>query len=330
LVTIKRPTIAITGVSGLLGGALAERLLTDGHSVRALFRKVEKGWRNTLRATQIVGSLSDGASLSRLVSGADTVFHVAAMYRHDGPWEEFEEVNLRGTERLLEAAARAGVRRFIYCSTIGVYGNVASSPSNEQAPFAPRDDYQRSKLLAEEACRAARTGDMEIVILRPCGIYGPGDLRMLKLFRMLNRRIFVQIGRGDANFHPVYIDDLVDAFILAMTVPEIDGESFIIGGPEFMPLRDYVKAAAAALPAPAPFLHVPYGLMSVVATMCEWAYAPTKIEPPLHRRRLTFFKHNRAFSIEHARQRLGYAPRVCLEDGFGRTVRWYRQEKLLS
>jgi nucleoside-diphosphate-sugar epimerase len=146
---------------------------------------------------------------------------------------------------------------------------------------------------------------------------------------MLQKRVFVQIGAGQANFHPVFIDDLVDGFLLAMSTPGIGGETFILGGPEYLPLRDYIAAAAAALPSPLPWIRVPYGPVEIAARLCERLCAPLGIEPPLHRRRLTFFKHNRAFSIEKARAQLGYAPRVHLGEGFARTVRWYRQEAFL-
>src|SRR5690606_26208342 len=147
---------------------------------------------------------------------------------------------------------------------------------------------------AELACREAMThSDMEVVILRPCGIYGPGDLRMLKLFRMLMRRTFLMIGSGQPNFHPVYIDDLVDAFVAAVEVPAAAGQTFIAGGPRFMPLRDYVAAAAIAVGVQPPQLKLPYALAEGMAVACEAICRPCGIEPPLHRRRLRFFKHHR-------------------------------------
>lgn len=324
----ERPAVAVTGMTGLLGGALTRRLLGGGYPVRALVRAPDQAVPGP-GLTVIRGDLANETALRDLVRGVDAVLHVAAMYRSDGPWEAFAEANWRGTERLIAAARAAGVRRFVYCSTIGVHGSVAQTPADENAPLDPRDHYQLSKLRAEQACRAALGGGMEIVIVRPCGIYGPGDTRMLKLFRMLQKRAFVQIGAGAANFHPVYIDDLVEGVLLAMTVPGVDGETFILGGPEYLPLRDYVAAAAAALARPRPWLRVPYTPVNLAARWCEALCAPLGLQPPLHRRRLTFFKHNRAFSIERARRRLGYAPAVSLAEGFGRTVAWYRREGLL-
>jgi len=274
--------------------------------------------------------LSDHAALAKLVEGAELVIHVAAMYRHEPAIGQFFEVNHHGTVRLLEAARDAGVRRFVHCSTIGVHGDVEATPASEDAPFSPRDHYQRSKLLAELACREAMLeGRMEIVIVRPCGIYGPGDTRMLKLFRMLSRGVFLMIGDGRANFHPVYIDDLVDGFIKAATVPEAAGETFIIGGPRYVPLSEYIASAEDALGIKPLRVPLPYGLMEPVAWLCETLCKALGLRPPLHRRRLSFFKHNRAFSIEKARRVLGYEPRVDLEEGFRRTIESYRNEGLL-
>jgi nucleoside-diphosphate-sugar epimerase len=323
--------IALTGATGALGGVLLRQLLDAGFAVNALFRKRPDAAARHPDLTPVIGDLSDQAALERLVAGADAVLHVAAMYRSEGTWEEFAEVNLRGTERLLPAAQAAGVRRFVYCSTIGVHGSVEKTPSDETAPFSPRDHYQESKLQAEKYCHSmVGQGTMEIVVLRPCGIYGPGDTRMLKLFRMLAKRSFLMVGEGKANFHPVYVDDLADAFVKAIDAPGIDGETFIIGGPRYLPLKDYIATAARTIGAPEPWIRLPYEPMHWAAAACEALFAPLRMQPPLHRRRLTFFKHNRAFSIEHARQKLGYDPKVDLEEGFRRTVEWYRQQGLLT
>jgi dihydroflavonol-4-reductase len=324
-------TIALTGASGLLGGALGRALLVRGFRVRALFRRADPAWDALEGAEAVSGDLADESALARLVAGTVGVMHIAAMYRSDGPLEEFLEVNLHGTARLLHAAQAAGVRRFVYCSTIGVHGSVAITPGDENSPFDPRDAYQDSKLRAERLCRAAvGTTGTEIVILRPCGIYGPGDTRLLKMFRMVNRPAFVQIGAAQGNFHPVYIDDLVDGFMLGLTVPGIDGETFIIGGADYLPLSDMFGAAAAALGTHPVRVKVPYKPVELAAWACEGVCNAIGVEPPLHRRRLTFFKHNRAFSIQHARDRLGYAPKMDVAEGFRRTVNWYRANGLLA
>lgn len=320
--------VAITGGTGFTGGALIKRLLADGYRVRALAR-TPSAIESLYNLELIVGELGNREALAKLVQDVDTVFHIAAMYRSEGDYEEFLAVNYEGTRSLLEASREAGVRRFIYCSTIGVHGTVIKTPANENAPYNPRDYYQETKLMAEKYCLGMHDQGIEVVVIRPCGIYGPGDTRMLKMFRMIDKGMFFFVGRSQANFHPVYIDDLVQGFVLAMTVDRAAGEAFIIGGPRYLPLREYVATAANALGAKIPTFTIPYGMMSVFAAGCEWLCKPLGIQPPLHRRRLTFFKHNRAFSIDKAKRLLGYNPQTGLDEGFRRTVAWYRENGLL-
>jgi dihydroflavonol-4-reductase len=321
--------VAVTGGTGFTGGALISKLLAEGYVVRALAR--DPSAIESAENLQIVaGDLNNLDALTDLVQGVDTVFHIAAMYRSEGDYEEFLAVNVVGTRNLLDASKHAGVRRFVYCSTIGVHGTVAHTPADERAPYNPRDDYQKTKLMAEQYCLQCQGQGIEVAVIRPCGIYGPGDTRMLKMFRMINKGTFFFVGKGRPNFHPVYIDDLVQGFMLAMTSEQAAGEVFIIGGPRYMPLRDYVGTAAEALGVNKPTLSVPYGLMNAAAVVCEGLCKLLGIQPPLHRRRLTFFKHNRAFSIDKARKLLGYQPRFELDEGFRRTVAWYRQQGLLK
>ena len=324
----ERKIVAVTGGTGFTGAALIKRLVADGYQVRALARSASD-ISPSQNIQVIVGDLGNTEALEQLVRDVDTVFHIAAMYRSEGSFEEFLAVNFEGTRTLLESSRQAGVRRFIYCSTIGVHGTVAETPADENAPFNPRDDYQESKLMAEKYCLSMHNQGIEVVVIRPCGIYGPGDTRMLKMFRMIDKGTFFFVGNYQPNFHPVYIDDLVQGFVLAMRIDQAAGQVFIIGGPRYLPLREYVAAAARAVGARMPTLTVPYGVMSALAASCEWLCKPLGISPPLHRRRLTFFKHNRAFTIDKAARMLGYEPKVDLDEGFRRTVAWYREQGLL-
>jgi len=323
-----RTTVAVTGGSGFTGAALIKRLLDEGYKVKALIRNPSTIPFNE-RLEIVLGDLGDKVALEKLVEGVDTVFHIAAMYRSEGRYEDFLAVNYEGTRALLEASRTASVRRFIYCSTIGVHGTVDRTPADETAPYNPRDPYQETKLMAEKYCLGMHGQGIEVAIIRPCGIYGPGDTRMLKMFRMIDKGMFFFVGDARPNFHPVYIDDLVQGFMLAMQVNEAAGEVFIIGGPRYLPLREYVATAARALGTHSPTLTIPYPLMSMAAAGCEWLCKPFGISPPLHRRRLTFFKHNRAFSTEKAKRLLGYQPQIELDEGFRRTVAWYREQGLL-
>src|SRR5688572_14216822 len=180
--SVKAKCVAVTGVTGFTGGALANALLRQNYEVRVLARNAAAVPQNHPRPEVIVGDLSDVAALAELVTGAETVFHIAAMYRAEGAYSEFERVNYQGTIDLLEASIRAGVRRFVYCSTAGVHGHIGSGVGDEHSPLSPQDPYQETKLKAEQAVLArGRDGTIEVVVIRPCAIYGPGDTRMLKM-----------------------------------------------------------------------------------------------------------------------------------------------------
>lgn len=325
--------IAITGATGFLGSHLVDRLHRDGHTIHALAHDPAKA--NSIAPSVHIcasGEITDTAALDQVMHGCEVALHLVSNFRKTkGDRESYWRINVRGTEEALAAARRAGVRRFIYCSTIGVHGHVRSTPGDEGSPFAPGDLYQETKLAAEEACRREmRESGMEIVIVRPCSMYGPGDLRMLKMFRMLAKGTFFLLGKCAENFHAVYIDDLTEGFARVIHAPGIDRETFILGGPGYLPLADYVNAAAQAVGAPPPRLRFPYGPAFALSVLCQAVCQPLRVEPPLHPRRVRFFKNNRAFSIDKARRVLGYAPQIELPEGMRRTVEWYRSRGLLS
>ena len=325
--------VAVTGATGFLGSHLTERLLSEGgHELAILARDAGKARVFENRVDRIVvADITDRDAAAQLVEGADCVVHLVSNFRTaSGPPESYRRINVEGTRVMLEAAREAGVRRFVHCSTIGVHGHVRHTPADEEAPFNPGDLYQETKLEAEQLCRRmmAET-DMEIVIVRPCSLYGPGDMRMLKMFRMLAKRTFLMVGPCRENFHAVYIDDIVEGFIKVMHTPGIGGETFIIGGEGYLPLRDYIALAARTVGAPMPWLRVPYAPLYAAAALCEAICVPLRIEPPLHRRRVRFYRNNRAFDISKAKRVLGYAPKVGLEEGMRRTVAWYRENGYL-
>lgn len=321
--------VAVTGATGFLGSHLTERLIGAGYSVSILARDPARAEPFAGRVRRVVvGDIADRGALDTLVDGADAVIHLVSNFRTaSGPPESYRRINLEGTRTAFEAAERAGVRRFVHCSTIGVHGHVRQTPATETSPYNPGDLYQETKVQSEQFLHGRMAGSaMEVVIVRPCSLYGPGDLRMLKMFRMLAKRRFMMLGPCLENFHAAYIDDVVDGFMRALTTPGIGGETFIIGGPAYLPLRDYVAAAARAVGAPPPWLRLPYAPFYAAGALCEAVCVPLGIEPPLHRRRVRFYRNNRAFALDKARRVLGYEPRIDLDEGLRRTVAWYREQ----
>jgi dihydroflavonol-4-reductase len=317
----------VTGASGFTGGHLARGLAARGDQVRALVRDRTKAAAALPGIELVEGDLTDAASLARAVAGVDVVYNIAALYRAAGLDDGvYRAVNATAVGTLIERAGAAGVRRVVQCSTVGVHGDIAHPPANEDAPLAPGDVYQETKLEGEGVARAAaaRAG-VELAIARPTGIYGPGDRRLLKLFRGVARRRFVVLGRGDIWYHLTFIDDLVDGFRLCGTAPAAAGRTYILSGPEVTTLNELVAITAdVAGVKPLP-LHLPVWPFWVAGAACEALCRPFGIEPPIYRRRVDFFTKSRAFDSGRARAEIGYAPRIGLREGIGRTLAWYRE-----
>jgi nucleoside-diphosphate-sugar epimerase len=320
--------VALTGASGYTGGRLLAKLRERGDSVSVLVRAASVREPVSALASRVVeGGLGDADAVRRLIEGQDAVVHVAAVYRTAGhPDSYYRDVNVRGTERLLEAAARAGVRRFVHTSTVGVHGHVAHPPADESAPFAPGDIYQQTKAEAETlALRFHRERGLPVAVVRPGAIYGPLETRLLKLFRSIARGRYAVVGSGRSFYHPVFVDDLLQGFLLALDRPEAVGEPFLICGPSYVS-QDALAAMIArhtggrVLP-----FHVPAAPLQLAGDVVEALCVPLGIEPPLHRRRVDFWTKSRAFTIEKARRQLGYDPQVDLDEGIARTVASYRE-----
>ena len=319
----------VTGATGFTGGHLARALAAAGHGVSALVRDRASAPAADLAKAGIAlvhGDLLDSASLVAAASGVDVIYHLAAVYRQAGlPADTYRAVNAEGTRRVVEAAAHGGARRVVHCSTVGVHGDVEHPPANEEAPLKPGDVYQETKLegerLAQEA--GARLG-IEVTIARPSGIYGPGDRRLLRLFRGVARQRWFTLGRGEIYYHLTYIDDLVEGFRLLGEHPAAANRTYILAGGEVTTLNALVGLVAKGAGVAAPTRHLPVWPFWIAGAICEAVCVPFGIEPPIFRRRVDFFTKSRAFDITRARTEVGFAPRIGLTEGIRRTLEWYR------
>jgi nucleoside-diphosphate-sugar epimerase len=274
--------------------------------------------------------IRDKAQIRDHFSGIRRVYHVAAAYRTEhADQREFHTVNVEATGHLLEAALAAGVERFVHVSTVGVQGGIDHPPADEDYRFKPGDHYQASKLEGELLARAYFARGLPGVVVRPVGIYGPGDRRFLKLFRPIQRGYFVMIGSGRVLYQLTYIDDLIQGMVLAGTRPEAVGEVFTIAGERYTTIRELVDMIAAVLEKPPPRWRIPFAPVYAAAVLCDRVCRPLGIQPPLYPRRVEFFQHDRAFSIDKARRLLGYQPRVGLRQGLAITATWYKEQGLI-
>ena len=326
--------VLVTGGTGFTGKALVRRLLDEGHEVVAMDYK-EGLKTQELRdwgAEVVIGSVTDKDLVAKCIEGVDVVQHLAAAFRElNVPESYYDEVNVGGTENMLAAAKRSGVKRFIYCSTCGVHGNIDNPPGGEDAPIQPADYYQRTKYMAEPIVKEYNDKQgLPSVIIRPAAIYGPGDPeRFFMIFKRVASGRFPMFGKGKTLYHPVYIDNLVDAHMLAMEPGKGDGEAYLIADEEYVEIEDLVRRVGKALGVDVKIPHYPVMPLVIAGHVCEKICKPFKIAPPIFPRRVDWYRQNRAFKIEKAKRDLGYAPRVGLDEGLERTAEWYRSEGYL-
>ena len=319
--------VLVTGGTGFTGSHLVKRLLDKGHEVSVIDN--QKGlFYDELRnagAKIELATITDKSLVDRMVKGQEVIHHLAAAFRQlNVPQRYYWSVNVDSTRLLLDAAHRFKVRRFVYCSTQGVHGHIKNPPGDERSPIAPEDYYQSTKYEGEKVVQEYLNKGLDAVTLRPTAIYGPGDPeRFLMLFRMVKRQSFLMFGDGETFYHPVYIDNLVDAFELAAGKEGVRGKTYIIGDERYYSLNDLVRHVASAMGISVEIRHFPFWPLWAAAWLCEMACKPLRMDPPLFRRRADWFRQVRAFNIDKAKRELGYRPKIDLPLGLQRTAQWY-------
>jgi len=324
--------ILVTGATGFTGSALCRRLIKDGHSVVAFVRPTSK--TKELQALGVACKVVDICNRQEVFAefhNIGKIYHIAAAYRAEhSTTDEFRQVNVEATRILLEAAKAQNVERFIHCSTVGVQGEINDPPAAEDYRFQPGDHYQESKLDGELLARQAFKDGLPGTVFRPVGIYGPGDTRFLKLFKSVDKGVFLMIGSGKVLYHMTYIDDLIDGIVLCGNHPAALGEVFTIGGDGYTTLKELVNIIADVLGKPHPKFSIPFAPVYWTSVVCDKLCKMIGVSPPLYPRRVEFFSKDRAFSIEKAKRLLGYQPRYDLTTGLRKTATWYHDNGFLG
>jgi nucleoside-diphosphate-sugar epimerase len=314
----------VTGATGLVGGEVVDRLLERGDTVRALV--VEPWALDALRARgveAVPGDLAETTDLHPLVAGTDVIVHCAGVVQMAAARREIWAVNVDGTERLLAAAARAGCSRFVYLSSVAVYGH-ARAPIAEDAPQRPVGAYGESKRAAEEAlwrCHAAH--GLPVTALRPCPIYGARDRKITEALRRVARLRVLPLPRaGDRLADLVHVADVADAALLAAVAPGAVGRAYNVTDGERHTYRDILLAleqvtgrrpAIASVPGRAMVFAVQLGMRwrQLRKVPGDWAGQLARAQG------LDLDAH---YAIDAARRDLSYRPRVGLLEGLRRTL----------
>ena len=326
--------VLVTGATGFTGINLTRKLVAAGLRVSAVARSSSNlAPLADLDIHWFRGDVFDAEVMRAAVANQQYVFHVAAAYREaKGSERDYWNVHVRSTQLIAEEALRnPGFQRYVHVSTVGVHGHIARPPANEEYPFGPGDAYQRTKQEAEQWLNGfAAEKKLPWTIIRPAAIYGPGDRRLLKLFKMALKPFFILLGQGKCLYHLVHVDDLTNTFLVAATSPAALGETFISGATEGIAIAEMARIVAAHFGRKLRVLRLPITPVFLLADLCEAVCRPLGLEPPLYRRRVAFYSKDRQFDVSKMRRLLGYEPRHSNEDGLVETADWYVQNGWLK
>jgi predicted dehydrogenase/nucleoside-diphosphate-sugar epimerase len=313
--------VLVTGAGGFLGGTLLRRLVSEGAKVRAAVRRVPK---NPLPGVDYVaGDLGDPEYVNVLVAGVDTVFHVGAAMK--GWAADFQRGTVIGTRNVIDACLQSGVRRLVYVSSLSVLEHAVQRAGTvtEAWPLEPHADrrgaYTQTKLEAEQmVLAAARDRGLPAVIVRPGVIFGPGvePSSPAGSFGMFGR--WIVVGNGSLPLPLVYVDDVVDALLLASSQTGIEGLLVNLVDPAEVSQRQFVAMAQASRPN-VKAMYVPKPVLMTAAVGIEALGRALKRSVPLSRYRIQSIRPLAHFDQTVARDRLGWTPRVGVAEGLRRT-----------
>ncbi len=312
--------ILVTGATGFVGHFLCKRLLAEGFSVRG-----------TLRASVNPSSLVDGVEpvtvkslgadtpWSHAMAGVDTIIHLAARVHimddpSTDPLTEFRNINVAGTARLAGEAAKAGVKRFVFISSIKVNGEESSKPYTTDSPSLPSDPYGISKWEAEQALRIieAETG-LEVVIVRPTLVYGPGvKANFLNMMKIITKGIPLPLASVANKRSLIYVGNLVDALTICAIHPAAAGQTYLVSDGEDVSTPDLIRRTAKALELPARLFPVPASFIRLAGKLSGKSSAVNRLTGSL------------TVDSTKIRRELGWKPPFTLDEGLAETARWFK------
>ena len=325
----------VTGATGGLGLNLVERLVSDGHQVDGTGRNYAIGKQvSDMGAVFTPARLEDGDALRKLCHNIDVVFHCAGFSSPWGQRDDFVTANIVGTTNIVSACLEAGVRRLVHVSTPSIYFNFKDRFDVSETADLPDkfvNDYAATKRDAENIVMQAATQGLEVIILRPRGIFGPHDTALFpRLIKVAKRGRIPLFDGGNAIIDVTYVENVVDAMVLASGAPvDVTGQAYNITNAEPISVRKLLEKTFKALQLDVSFLTLPYRPALVVAGAMEViaGLLPNRPEPPLTRYSVGVLSKSQTLDISAAKECLGYQPQVSIEDGIERFAAWWRMQQ---
>lgn len=318
--------VLVTGASGLLGREVAGLLVRRGHTVTTFQRRPS----GVDGAADRCGSLTDDAAVAAAVRGAEAVIHLAAKVSFTGRAEDFDQVNVEGTRRLLLTAREAGVGDVVFVSSPSVANSgtaLAGLGAEPADPVHAHGDYSRTKAQAELLALAADAPDFRVAAVRPHVVWGPGDTQLVErvLARAARKRLPL-LDAGAALIDTTYVDNAAAAIVAALDrISHIHGRALVVTNGEPRPVGELIAGICAAGGVPAPSWSVPGKLARIAGSAVErvWLRLGRQDEPPMTRFLAEQLSTAHWFDQRETQKLLGWTPGVSIDEGLARLAEYY-------
>jgi dihydroflavonol-4-reductase len=322
----------VTGGTGFIGSHLVEALLQRGVQVRCLLRKTsDLKWLKGLPIEIAFGDCSDKSSLKEAVNGVEQVFHLAGVTK--AVYEKnYFEVNAFGTENLIHACIESNlhIQKFIYLSSQAAAGPCRSEDKKRESDQCkPISTYGRSKRMGEELA-LTHAQEIPLLILRPCAVYGPRERDIYTFFKLLSKRIKPCLSGVERHISLCYVDDIVQAMLLAAQSQQSSGEIFFLSDGQDYRLEEIGDIFAQVMRVNAYCIRVPEWMMIGMVSFSEYLVKFSKKPSLLNKGKIEeILQRNWVCDITKARTTLGFEPHIPLEQGAKLTFEWYKKENWL-
>jgi nucleoside-diphosphate-sugar epimerase len=320
--------VIITGAGGFIGTHLVTDQLNKGNYVTALDINTDSllGMSSNKNLRIVKGSILSEDLLDPFVKYNDICFHLASAHLEKNMSADyFWKTNVYGTELLISKCMKYDVKRFIHCSSVGVYGKLKTLPANEETPCNPNIAYESTKLEGEKkVLDFVDKYGFDATVLRPAWVYGPGCRRTFNLISTIAKNKFFYVGSGNNFRHPIYIKDMIDAFNICSAHSKVLGEIFIIAGQSPVKIVDLVNTIANIQNTKRPWIKVPFIFARTCISLLEIISKIQNKEPKFSKRSLKFFSESASFDISKAQRLLGFEPKFSLREGLFETINSYQ------
>jgi len=320
----------ITGATGCLGIHLTKELVRQNFSVTAIGRNRELG-KLLIGAEFVVGDIRDRQEMLQLCRGQEIIFHCAALSSLWGKYQDFYDTNVLGTKNVLEASLEHTVKRVVHVSSPSIYYQFKDGFAISESTPIPKkfvNHYVSTKILAEKEVDQAYASGLDVLTIRPRGIFGPYDRSiLLRLFERSKKGYLPLIRKGEALIDVTYVENVVEALICAAKAPkECAGKKYNITNGEPLEIKKLLELLFRSLGKEISFISLPYSIGYLLGGLMETLYSvfPFTKEPPFTRYAFGLLGNSQTLDISLAKKELGYIPKISIEEGLKRFAVWYK------